>query len=230
MIKTKEDLRHYLSEDLRRMSEYGRPDTLTKCIKQSEDYFVWKVIKNVRYQEFYENNRENLFCRIMAIVCELKARRYARKYGISIHPHVFKEGLCIYHMGPIYFSSKASVGKNLTLRPMTLVATSRDGKYFNLEIGDNVELSMGVCILCRKIGRNAKINANAVVMTNVPPYAIVSGNPAKVIGFTMTPEDAWKNEVDNYSEEGRISRETLEKNYEKYYTKRLKEITEYIKL
>ena len=38
------------------------------------------------------------------------------------------------------------------------------------------------------VGRGAVIAAGAVVTKNVPPYAIVGGNPAKLIKYRFTPE------------------------------------------
>ncbi|SDQ88874.1 WxcM-like domain-containing protein [Pseudoxanthomonas sp. CF125] len=37
------------------------------------------------------------------------------------------------------------------------------------------------------VGREAIIQAGAVVTRAVPPYAIVSGNPAQIVGYTTTP-------------------------------------------
>ncbi len=52
------------------------------------------------------------------------------------------------------------------------------------EIGSNVILSRGASVLSGvKIGDGAVVGANAVVTKDVPPYAIVAGNPAKVIRF-----------------------------------------------
>ena len=229
MITTKDDLKRYLLADKLKMSKFGEPDSIIKRLKHAEDYYVWKIIRNIRYLEYYENNSDSMIYRLMGILCVLKSRRYSRKYGITIYPHVFQEGLCIYHLGPIFFSSRAKVGKNFILRPMTLVASTRNGKPLDVEIGDNVELSMGVSILCKKIGRFSVINANSVVMMNVPPYSIVSGNPAKIIGFTMSPEDAYANEIKLYSESERIPYETLKQNYNTYFKNRINEIKHFLK-
>jgi carbonic anhydrase/acetyltransferase-like protein (isoleucine patch superfamily) len=40
----------------------------------------------------------------------------------------------------------------------------------------------------RSIGHGAVIGAGAVVSRDVPPYAIVMGNPARVIGYRFSPE------------------------------------------
>jgi hypothetical protein len=56
----------------------------------------------------------------------------------------------------------------------------------------------------------------------------VVGNPAKVVGFTFSPEEIIEHEKALYSEKERLPLELLEKNYNKYYKKRLKEIAHYM--
>ena len=49
-------------------------------------------------------------------------------------------------------------------------------------IGDFAVVGMGTTILPRiRIGRHAQIGANAVVHKDVPDYAVVEGNPARVV-------------------------------------------------
>ena len=50
-------------------------------------------------------------------------------------------------------------------------------------IGDNVIILAGVTV-----GNGACIGAGAVVTKDVPPYAIVGGNPARVIKYRFEPE------------------------------------------
>lgn len=92
-------------------------------------------------------------------------------------------------------------------------------------IGANVTLCAGVTI-----GRCANIGAGCVVRNSIPPYAIVMGNPAKVVGFCFTPKEAAEHEKMFYAEEERIPFETLQKNYEKYFLKRIKDIKEFTRL
>jgi serine O-acetyltransferase len=52
-------------------------------------------------------------------------------------------------------------------------------------IGGHVDIGAGAKIIGNiTIGEHALIGANAVVIKDVPAYAIVAGIPAKVIGST----------------------------------------------
>lgn len=82
----------------------------------------------------------------------------------------------------------------------------------------------------KEIGRCAIISANAYVHTKVPPYAIVLGNPAKVVGFRMPLEDILEFEKANFEENERIPYEVLKNNYEKYFHNRWKEIKQWCRI
>lgn len=81
-----------------------------------------------------------------------------------------------------------------------------------------------------EIGRAAVISSGACVRNAVPPYAVVMGNPAKIVGFRMTPEEIIEHEKQQYAEEERLPMDLLQKNYEKYFLNRLKEIKQFTKL
>lgn len=91
-------------------------------------------------------------------------------------------------------------------------------------VGVNVTLLQGVTI-----GRGSIIGAGAVVRKSVPPYAIAMGNPARIVGFKFTPEEIIEHERSLYKEDERISAEVLEKNYEKFFLKRIKDIKDFLK-
>jgi acetyltransferase-like isoleucine patch superfamily enzyme len=56
-------------------------------------------------------------------------------------------------------------------------------------IGHDVWIGMDVVLLSGvTVGDGAVLGANAVVRADVPPYAIVTGNPAQVVGFRYSPE------------------------------------------
>lgn len=88
----------------------------------------------------------------------------------------------------------------------------------------NVTLLSGVIV-----GRGAVVGSGAVCRNSVPPYAIVVGNPAKVVGFKFSPEEIIQHEKELYKENERLSIELLEKNYTKYFTNRITEIKSFLK-
>ena len=92
-------------------------------------------------------------------------------------------------------------------------------------IASNVTLLSGACL-----GRGCEVGAGSVVRGNIPPYAVVIGNPCKVVGFRFTPDEIIEHEKIQYGENDRLSMELLQKNYEKYFLNRLKDIKQYTKL
>ena len=80
-----------------------------------------------------------------------------------------------------------------------------------------------------EIGRGAMISANTCINKKVPPYAIVMGNPAKIVGFRMPLNDILIFEEKNYPIEDRISIEILKSNYNKYFQSRWKDIRKWNK-
>lgn len=95
-------------------------------------------------------------------------------------------------------------------------------------VEEEVGIGVGVTLLAGvKIGRGATIGAGAVVMNNVPPYAVVMGNPAQVVGFVFTPEQIVEHEKALYPEEERLPLAKLEKNYQRYYVNHINDIAKY---
>jgi len=87
--------------------------------------------------------------------------------------------------------SKITIGNNVIIGSNnTILTTSHnidspdwEAKYYGIEIEDYVWISTNCTILpgCRRIGRGAVIGAGSVVVSDVPPMAVMSGNPAKEI-------------------------------------------------
>jgi len=92
-------------------------------------------------------------------------------------------------------------------------------------IGANVTLLAG-CV----IGRGAVIGNGAVCRKQVPPYAVVVGNPAKIIGFRFSPHETVEHEAILYDEADRIPLTALERNYKLHFSQRLAEISSAIRL
>lgn len=74
----------------------------------------------------------------------------------------------------------AIIGKNCNIYQNVSIA-GREGRGIPV-IGDGVEVGCGACILGGvRIGNNAKIGANAVVITDIPDNATAVGIPAKIV-------------------------------------------------
>ena len=87
-----------------------------------------------------------------------------------------------------------------TTHPITYGALGGEKKIVDLEqkhltIGNDVWVGANVVILpgCEKIGDGACIGAGSIVTKDVPPYAIVAGNPAKLIRYRF--KDATINKI-----------------------------------
>lgn len=98
-------------------------------------------------------------------------------------------------------------------------------------VEEEVGIGVGVTLLSGvKIGRGATIGAGSVCVNSVPPYAIVMGNPAQVVGFVFTPEQIIEHEKALYPEEQRLPIAKLEKNYKRFYVDQLPNIAKYMNL
>ncbi|MCS3177396.1 galactoside O-acetyltransferase [Candidatus Bacteroides intestinigallinarum] len=91
-------------------------------------------------------------------------------------------------------------------------------------IGANVILMEG----CH-VGRGANIGAGSVVRFKIPPYAVVIGNPAKIVGFSYSPEEVKEHELKMYAPNDRIDICEYEKVYQKFYIDNIKQIQSYLK-
>lgn len=67
------------------------------------------------------------------------------------------------------------------------------------------------------LGRGCIVGANSVVTKPVPPYALVAGMPAKIIGVKFALSDIERHEEALYPPEERMSHEDLVSLFEQYY-------------
>lgn len=95
--------------------------------------------------------------------------------------------------------------------------SNADNVYNDIIVEEDVWIGINVTLLSgAHIGRGAIVGAGAVVTKDVPPYTIVGGVPAKVIGFKFPLQKVIEHEMALYSEEERLSIAELEAIYNKY--------------
>jgi len=93
-------------------------------------------------------------------------------------------GLSIPHPNGIVIHPKAKIGVNCLIHQQVTIGVSRKSNKAPI-IEGHVDIGAGAKIIGDiTIGEHALIGANAVVVKDVPAYAIVAGIPAKIIGTT----------------------------------------------
>jgi serine O-acetyltransferase len=100
--------------------------------------------------------------------------------GIEIHPAArIGDGLFIDHGTGVVIGETAEIGNNVTLyQGVTLGGTGFATGKRHPTVQDNVTIGSGAKLLGPiTIGHGAKIGANSVVITDVPPNSTVVGNP-----------------------------------------------------
>ena len=100
--------------------------------------------------------------------------------GVEIHPSAtIGEGLFIDHGTGVVIGETAEIGNDVTLyQGVTLGGTGFASGKRHPTVQDNVTIGSGAKLLGPiTIGHGAKIGANSVVITDVPPNSTVVGNP-----------------------------------------------------
>ena len=104
--------------------------------------------------------------------------------GVEIHPAArIGDALFIDHGMGVVIGETAVIGDNVTLyQGVTLGGTGFATGKRHPTVGDNVTVGSGAKLLGPiEIGHGAKVGANSVVITDVPPNSTVVGNPGHVV-------------------------------------------------
>ena len=104
--------------------------------------------------------------------------------GIEIHPAAkIGKGLLIDHGSGVVIGETAEIGDNCTIyQGVTLGGTGKDKGKRHPTLGNNVLVGSGAKVLGPfKIGDNARIAANAVVLEEVPENSTAVGVPARIV-------------------------------------------------
>jgi acetyltransferase-like isoleucine patch superfamily enzyme len=84
-------------------------------------------------------------------------------------------------MSPVFYSGRDSVKKKFSTFSLE--------KSARVVIGNDVWIGHSALLLAGiEVGHGAVVGAGSVVTKNVPPYAVVVGNPARIIKYRFDPE------------------------------------------
>lgn len=181
MIKSKEDLRLYLCEDLKRFD--NKKPRIKDLILHNEAWYIYKYIKHLRYIEYFKNTKSS---KILFLYHWFRYKRLGFKLNFTVYPNTVGPGFRIYHKGDfVHVKSTCRIGKNCTLLPGVVFGNKYEKEdYGEVFVGDNCYFGLGVKILGSvRIGNNVTVGANSVVTHDIPDNAIVGGIPAKIIRF-----------------------------------------------
>ena len=179
MIKTKNDLKYFLSKDLNNL-----------MVKNSIKAFFFNPIVRftilLRLNEYLHNSRKPLIVKLLPL---LWYRRLGIRLGFSIPLNVFDSGLAIVHYGLIVVNSEARVGKNCRIHAGVNIGGSagfkkyEDKKSYSPIVGDNCYIGPGAKLFGPiEIKENCVIGANAVVNKSFLESEItIGGIPARKI-------------------------------------------------
>ena len=135
------------------------------------------AIVSHRYAHFFYKHKLFLIARIISQLSRMFT-------GIEIHPGAqIGKGLFIDHGMGIVIGETTEIGDNCTIyQNVTLGGTGKDKGKRHPTIGNNVLIGCGAKVLGPfKVGDNAKIAANAVVLYEVPENSTAVGVPARIV-------------------------------------------------
>lgn len=105
------------------------------------------------------------------------------------------EGLRIYHGYCLVINPQTKIGKNVTLRHCVTLGNKGDQGGAPI-LQDGVDVGAHTVIIGSiTVGAYSVIGAGAVVTKDVPPNAVMVGNPARLIKFRLPSDKIIQNEA-----------------------------------
>ncbi|OIP47595.1 MAG: hypothetical protein AUK46_04885 [Flavobacteriaceae bacterium CG2_30_31_66] len=180
MIQSKEDLKHYISEDAKQYPANRFGDSILERPKHMIKRYLY-FLRKAEYAVNVLQNKKSIiatFGKIAQIYYHYRMRKLSWKLGFQFFENVLGPGVKIYAYGTIIINPGASIGKNCTIYPGVTIGGKGKNEYPT--IGDHCFIGLGVKILGGvTIGDNVYIAPNAVVVKDIESNSIVGGIPAR---------------------------------------------------
>lgn len=176
MIRSREDLKFYMNEDLKALRIKGGWYDLIF-------HDIWRFQVALRRLEYHTNATGSIYSKLMRLYLKLRVRKKGRRLGFSIPENVFGPGLAIAHAGTIVVNSHTRVGANCRIHVCVNIGADISDGTAAPSLGNNVYIGPGAKIFSGiVIGDNTAIGANSVVNKDFKEgNCTIAGVPAKVI-------------------------------------------------
>lgn len=186
MIRSKQDLHHYLERDRISLNKRRKRPRIV-----GDEVWVFQVL--LRKEEYHTNVKN----KIRAAIYKVRRHRLGVRLGFSVPINVFGPGLSIAHYGTLVINKDCRIGENCRIHVDVNIGTKAGESGQVACIGDNAYIGPGVKIFGKvKLGNNIAIGANSVVNKSFPEgNCTIAGIPAKVIseknsqGLWLKPEE-----------------------------------------
>ena len=188
-------------------------------------------LRVLAYQKHYGFG-ENCFVGFNVII----NKHHYSNYNLLVHKNChIAEGCVIDYTGGLEVCDAVSIAEGAKILTHKhdisihdgLLNTKRPVIFTPLTINEGAWLGAKCLIMpgVTEIGRHAVVSSQTVVVNRVPPYAIVAGNPGKVVGFRSLPDQIFEFEKKNYPEEKRLSLSFLNNEYDRFIRGRGENLT-----
>lgn len=153
---------------------------------------VIKIVNNLEGGESYSQTLREIFRRYYELDIGMYTHggcfvpfSFGRKTTIGRYSSVAHSAFGATLNHPMHYKSMHGFFFNSALG-----YTSQEREYSPLQIGNDVWLGHNSVIMpsVNSIGDGAVIGAGAIIFKDVPPYAIVVGNPGRVVRYRFSPE------------------------------------------
>lgn len=185
MIKSKDDLRFYLSEDRKRnMKRNTLLYNICYYIFPNDNMMAYKYLKSLRKLEYAINCKrgKGVIGNLVYVYRRIINLYLGKKYNINILPNCLGYGFYIPHVvgGGIIINCK-SIGNYCSANSGVVVGINHSSNS-KPTIGNNVDMNIGCKIVGNiTIGDNVTIGPNSVIYKDVPSNCVVLGVPGEII-------------------------------------------------
>lgn len=203
--------------------------------KQIKNNKVFRILDSLRFSfryliDKYVKNPARLGFRSIGIHSQIGCGSILSSQNIEMEDWTRIQNKCnmISSSGKLVVKKYSSIGSGCTIipgahtptvgLPQFLSITGINDKNGTIVIEEDVWIGASVVLLSHcKIGRGAIVAAGAVVSKPVPPYAIVAGIPAKIIGTRFSIDQIIEHERHLYPIDERLPREKLDLIFNDFY-------------